>query len=228
MPGALRENDSGIARVLLGLTVATGLIDAVSYIALGHVFTANMTGNVVFLAFALVGVPGLSVPRSLVSLGAFLLGAVIGGRLALRAGAASDPPARWVRTAFVIEAVLLLGTAVAASVAAGGAPVVAYGIIVLTAVAMGVRNATVRKMAVPDLTTTVLTLTLTGLAADSPLGGGANPRALRRAASVACMFVGAAAGGVLLRHSLALPLLVSTVVSAACAMAVPISLRRAS
>ena len=48
---------------LLFLTAATGLIDGASYLALGHVFTANMTGNVVFLAFAIAGAPGLSIPR---------------------------------------------------------------------------------------------------------------------------------------------------------------------
>ena len=80
-------HDSSLAKVLFGLTVATGLIDAVSFLALGHVFTANMTGNVVFLAFALVGAPGLSAPRSAVSLIAFLGGAAVGGRLARRLGA---------------------------------------------------------------------------------------------------------------------------------------------
>src|SRR2546422_5798422 len=77
----IQPHESRLATALLVLTAATGLIDAVSYLALGHVFTANMTGNVVFLAFAIAGAPGLSIPRSLVSLGAFLAGAVAGGRL---------------------------------------------------------------------------------------------------------------------------------------------------
>src|SRR5437867_12661084 len=82
-----QPHESRLAGALLVQTVATGLIDAVSYLALGHVFTANMTGNVVFLAFAVAGAPGLSIPRSAVSLGAFLAGAVAGGRLAARLGA---------------------------------------------------------------------------------------------------------------------------------------------
>src|SRR5438309_4872958 len=61
-------------------TAITGLIDAISYLALGHVFTANMTGNVVFVAFAVAGAPGLSITRSLTALVAFLIGALIGGR----------------------------------------------------------------------------------------------------------------------------------------------------
>jgi uncharacterized membrane protein YoaK (UPF0700 family) len=63
--------------LLLLLSVVTGLVDAVSYLALGHVFVANMTGNVVFLGFALAGAPGLSAPASLAALAAFLLGALL-------------------------------------------------------------------------------------------------------------------------------------------------------
>ena len=213
----MSPSESRVARALLALTASTGLIDAVSYLALGHVFTANMTGNVVFLAFAVAGAPGLSIPRSAVSLGAFLAGAVAGGRLAARLG--SGPQPRWVATAFGAEAALLLCAALAAAVGTRAALYALYGVIVLTAFAMGVRNATVRKIALPDLTTTVLTLTLTGLAADSALAGGANSRAWRRVASVLSMFLGAAAGALLVRHSLVLPLVVSGAVSCGCAIA---------
>ena len=210
-------HESRLVAALLVLTAATGLIDAISYLALGHVFTANMTGNVVFLAFAVAGAPGLSIPRSAVSLGAFLVGAAAGGRVAERLG--SGPPGRWVATAFGAEAVLLLAAALAAAVATRAALYALYGVIVLTALAMGVRNATVRKLALPDLTTTVLTLTLTGLAADSRLAGGASPRAWRRVASVLSMFLGAGAGALLVRHSLVLPLVVSGALSSGCAIA---------
>ena len=64
------------------LTVVSGFVDAVSYLGLGHVFTANMTGNVVLIGFAVAGAPGFSVSASLCALGAFLVGAVVGGRLA--------------------------------------------------------------------------------------------------------------------------------------------------
>jgi uncharacterized membrane protein YoaK (UPF0700 family) len=220
-----QPHESRLVTALLVQTVTTGLIDAVSYLALGHVFTANMTGNIVFLAFAVAGAPGLSIPRSAVSLGAFLAGAVVGGRLAARRG--TGPPLRWVATAFAVEAVLLFAAAVAAAAGTRAALFAVYGIIVLTALAMGVRNATVRTIALPDLTTTVLTLTLTGLAADSALAGGSNPRAGRRGASVLSMFVGAAVGALLVRHSLVLPLVVSGVVSSSCAIAVALTLREA-
>jgi uncharacterized membrane protein YoaK (UPF0700 family) len=80
-------------------------------------------------------------------------------------------------------------------------------VIALLAFAMGVRNATVRRIGVPDLTTTVLTMTLTGLAADSPPAGGSGKGSARRTAAVAAMFGGALAGALMVKTSLALPLI---------------------
>ena len=70
--------------LLLSMTLVTGLVDAFSYLLLGHVFVANMTGNVVILGFALVGAPGFSIAASLSALAAFSAGALAGGRLASR------------------------------------------------------------------------------------------------------------------------------------------------
>src|SRR6266550_5140215 len=75
-----------LSPLLLALTVVTGLVDAFSYLVLGHVFVANMTGNVVFLAFALAGAPGFSIPASLVALCSFVLGSLGGGLLGSRLG----------------------------------------------------------------------------------------------------------------------------------------------
>ena len=69
---------------LAALTVVSGLIDAVSFLGLGHVFTANMTGNVLLLGFAAAGAPGFSMGPSLCALVAFVVGAVAGGQLARR------------------------------------------------------------------------------------------------------------------------------------------------
>jgi uncharacterized membrane protein YoaK (UPF0700 family) len=204
--------------LLYAFTAVTGLVDAVSYIALGHVFTANMTGNIVFLGFASAGVPGLSILRSLTALAAFLLGALIGGRLAATLAPLSSN--RWRMAAFGGEAIFLLGATLASLgyVSLPSHSTRLYAIIILTALAMGLRNATVRKIAQPDLTTTVLTLTITGLAADSSFAGGSNPRWQRRVMSILLMFAGAAVGALLLRHSLALPLAMATV-SAVCGVA---------
>src|SRR5580704_9137268 len=70
--------------VLVSMTLVTGLVDAFSYLVLGHVFVANMTGNIVFLGFALLGAPGFSITASLAALAAFAVGALIGGRLSHR------------------------------------------------------------------------------------------------------------------------------------------------
>jgi len=181
-----------------------------------------MTGNVVLLGFAVAGTPGLSIARSLTSLAAFLAGAAIGGKLASAIG--GETRRRWLLTVAAAESVLLFAAALASldyNVANMTPTYSLYAVIILTAVAMGIRNATVRKLSVPDLTTTVLTLTLTGIAADSSLAGGDNPRIGRRAASVVAMFAGAALGALLIRFGLALPLtlcglcaLVATVSSA--------------
>jgi len=178
------------------MTAVTGLIDAVSFLSLGHVFTANMTGNVVILAFACAGVHELSIARSLTALLAFLVGAVIGGRIMAHESAGSLT--RSALFAFGAEIIFLVVATLAAigHTTSSLHPVQPFGIIALTALAMGTRNAAVRKLAVPDLTTTVLTLTITGLAADSSLAGGSDPRWGRRIASVLAMFAGAAAGSI--------------------------------
>ena len=194
---------------LLAMTFVTGLIDAASFLGLGHIFTANMTGNVVLLGFAAAGAPGLSFARSFTSLAAFLAGATLGGRLGVMMAGATRR--RWLLTVGVSEAVLLFAAALASigfDVATAIPASRLYAVIILTAVPMGLRNALVRRLAVPDLTTTVLTLTLTGVAADSSLAGGNNPRIGRRVASVVLMFAGAVIGALLLRAGLALPLMV--------------------
>ncbi|WP_317443083.1 YoaK family protein [Streptomyces collinus] len=196
-----------LVAVLLVLTVVSGLIDAVSYLGLGRVFTANMTGNVVVLGFAAAGAPGFSVPGTATSLVCFLLGAVVGGRAAARYG--RGPRRRWARLILSAEA-LLVGVAAAVGFGWPGTTGTRYALIALTAFAMGLRNATVRRLGVPDLTTTVLTMTLTGLAADSRLGAGTGRRSPRRTASVVAMVVGAALGAwLVLHHGLGVPLLVA-------------------
>jgi uncharacterized membrane protein YoaK (UPF0700 family) len=199
-------HDRRLPPALLALTVTTGLVDAVSYLGLGHVFTANMTGNVVLLGFGLAHAGGLPVLAPLVSLVAFLFGAGAGGRIV--AGLAAHD--RYLRVALVIEAGLLGCAAVlAAATTIKIGSLAAYAAIALVAVAMGVRNATVRKLAVPDLTTTVLTLTLTGFAADSRLAGGTSRNSRRRFAAVASILIGALTGALLEKQGLVLPLAVA-------------------
>jgi uncharacterized membrane protein YoaK (UPF0700 family) len=190
-----RDRHGPLAPLLIALTLVTGLVDAFSYLALGHVFVANMTGNVVFLGFALAGAPGFSVSAPLLALVSFVFGAGAGGWLGSHLGSHRG---HLVAVTASVEAALLVPcvalTAGASNPIAGG---VRYALIGLLAGAMGVQNATARRVAVPDLTTTVLTLTITGISADSPLVRGPASRLGRRGLAVATMFLGALVGSVL-------------------------------
>lgn len=192
--------------LLVAMTVLTGLVDSFSYLLLGHVFVANMTGNVVFLGFAVVGAQGFSVAASLVALASFGFGSVLGGRVVAQFG---HHRARHIAVATAAQSLFLAVAVVLALV--GSHPFgsgVRYSLIVVLSLAMGVQNSSVRRLAVPDLTTTVLTLTVTGIGADSALGGGKGSKSGRRLISVAAMFLGALAGAALVLHvHVALPLI---------------------
>ncbi len=193
-----------LAVSLIALTFSTGTVDAVSYLGLGHVFTANMTGNVVLLAFGLAGAGHLPVLAPIVSMLAFAVGAGAGGVLGRRLGA--HHPADFT-VALMIEAIMLAAAAILVSIASIHPGSAAADVtIALMAAGMGIRNATVRRLAVPDLTTTVLTMTLTGLAADSRLAGGNGKGTTRRTVAILAMLAGALCGALMLRTGLTLPL----------------------
>ena len=190
------EAEDGLPPLLILLTVVTGVVDALAYLRLGHVFVANMTGNVVFLGFAAAGAGGLSVPGSLLALACFLPGGMAAGRLTSRLGG----DRRRQLCAATESQLVLCAVAIPIAALAGDHPGAAsrYALIALLALAMGIQNATVRRLAVAELTTTVLTLTLTGIAADSWLGGGGGARTPRRILAVGAMLLGAFLGAVLL------------------------------
>ena len=199
--------------LLVAMTLVTGLVDALSYLVLGHVFVANMTGNVVFLAFALAGAPGFSILASLVALGSFVLGSFGGGLLGSRLG---QHRGHLLSIAAALQALFLCTGVVLAALAGNPAQAgYSYGLIIVLGIAMGLQNATARKLAVPDLTTTVLTLTIVGIAADSRPVGGSGSRAGRRLIAVAAMFVGALVGSLLIFHvAIVLPLVIALIVIA--------------
>jgi len=168
--------------LLLVLTFVSGLVDAVSFLGLGRVFVANMTGNVVFLGFALSGVAQLSALASAVALAGFVAGAVAGGAWRRQ----SEPGELF--AVLIGFQLLLVALALGAQTAGWGR----YAVLVPLACGMGLQNAVVHRLGVPDLTTTVMTRTLTGLAVDRP-----GPAGLRRAVSVVMLAAGALAGGLL-------------------------------
>jgi uncharacterized membrane protein YoaK (UPF0700 family) len=223
---AARSIRHPLARALLVMTFSTGLVDAVSYLGLGRVFAANMTGNIVLLGFGIAGSGGLPVVAPIVSLGAFLAGSAVGGVLAVKTG---DRHAGHVGRALGIEVGLVLAAAiVAAATDVRPSTFTGDAVIALLALAMGVRNATVRRLGVPDLTTTVLTMTLTGLAADSRIAGGSGQGSVRRIAAVLAMLAGAVSGALLLKISLVPPLLAAAALALVVAVAyVPVARREA-
>ena len=183
---------------LLVLTVATGVVDAVSYLALDQVFTGNMTGNVLFVGFAAAGAGGIPLLNNVVALVAFVLGAALCGVL-LR-GRADD--ARMPRRALGV----LAGGAVL--VVAGGALWLAVGrpptpaVLALTAalaLVMGAQAVAARGAHVQDVSTVVVTTTLVNLALSSPLAGGSGEGAARRAGAALARGTGAAVGAVVVR-----------------------------
>ena len=155
--------------------------------------------NIVFLGFAVADPQEFSIPASLVAIAAFMAGALAGGSLGLHAG---HHRGRLLALATYLQ-IVLVGAALVVSMATSSleGSLVRYALIMLLALAMGLQNAAARRLSVPDLTTTVLTLTLTGFAADSTLVGGSNPNPGRRIVATITMFLGAAIGAFLVFHS---------------------------
>lgn len=186
------ERQGPLPALLLALTVVTGLVDAVSILSLGRVFVANMTGNVVFIGFAAAGAPGFSLSASLSALAGFLIGAYAGGRIVTRL---RSNRGRLLFGGSVFEVVFVaIGLVIVAAVPTSHAAAAA-GTAMVVAAALGAQNAVVRALGVPDLTTTVLTMTLTGLAAD--VRHGFTAVSLRRVLAVLTMFGGAVIGALL-------------------------------
>jgi uncharacterized membrane protein YoaK (UPF0700 family) len=205
--------------VLVILTGLTGIVDAESFLSFGHVFTANMTGNVVFIAFACAGARGLSVARSGTALLGFLAGVALGARMAHYLD--GRDASRGVAAALFLQTTALFfatALAIGSGRALGDGQITLYVVIALTAVAMGVQNVTARSLAVPGLAPNVLTAALTGVAGDFHLRSH-DPVWTRRVASVATMFAGALLGAWLWRVSTIWPLAICTAVSAVCALA---------
>lgn len=208
MPGRPGRPDP-LPKALLVVTAATGIVDAVAYLGLGQVFTAFMTGNILFLGFSLAGTEGLSPIGSGTALTAFSVGAVAGSRLG---AAMSERRRRWLLTSAALAAALLVA---AALTAIGLRPVGRhpeprhYGVTALIALAMGLRSATMWRLGAV-LNTTLITGTLVTLIRRSSLGGGTGDSAQRyRAGGLLAVLVGAVVGALLLRVSMTVALLLA-------------------
>jgi len=183
--------------LMLALTFTTGVVDAVGYLGLDRVFTANMTGNVVILGMALAQAEDLPVAGPLLALGTFLVGAVAGGRMlrTARSGWSGRHTVAFAATGTVLVA---MGAASVVWRPQEGTPW-AFTVTGLLGAAMGLQAATARRIAVADVTTVVVTSTIVGLAADSRLAGGTGVRAPRRVLAVLLILAGAGVGALLLQ-----------------------------
>lgn len=209
------------ARTLLVLTFITGIVDAVSFLGLGGVFSAMQTGNVVFLGIGIAGAAKAPLLAPLIGLLAFLAGSGL-AVLAIGESSASGTPER--RLASVAE-VSLLGAAALIAALADVSPgaFVAYLLIAILSLTMGLRNTLARRRGDPNLVTTVLNLTLTAFSSPAPLGTASGAELAERAAGLAAVLAGAIAGALLLKSSVALPI----AVAAALALAVGVKHWRA-
>jgi len=199
--------------LMMALTLVTGVVDAVGYLGLDHIFTGNMTGNVVILAMALAGAANLPTLGPLVALGAFLLGAAVAGFTL------QSSPKGWNRRVTLLltaGCIALTGTA-AISLIVEDVGRQSIGVIVAAVIAMhmGSQALIARHLGVRDMTTVVITSTMTSLAGES-LVGKQRPRFLnRRLGAVLAMFAGAAIGVLLLQIHLSVPIGLGIAITAA-------------
>ena len=191
------DRDGPLAPIMVLLTLVTGFVDSFSYLVLGHVFVANMTGNVVFSGFALAGSSQFSLLSSVVALLAFLAGATYAGRV-IRTR--QEHRGQLLYRTVSIEFVLVAASYFLAQFGPDPASGIKYVLIILLGLTMGVQNATARKLAIHDLTTTVLTMTITGIGADSRLAGTPGGKLGRRLLSILAMFLGALFGALFILH----------------------------
>jgi uncharacterized membrane protein YoaK (UPF0700 family) len=208
---ATYDHDRKHLWLMLALTFGTGMIDAIGYLGLDRVFTGNMTGNVVILGMALAGADDLPVLGPLLALLGFMAGAAIAGRTLPSKTYSWRPRFSWI---LAVNAVAMTACAIAL-IAVEEAPttVAAATITTALAMAMGLQAGMARVVAVRDVTTVVVTSTITSLASDSMLGANRRTGAGRRIASIALITVGALVGALLVHWHLSAGLLLAAVLS---------------
>jgi uncharacterized membrane protein YoaK (UPF0700 family) len=186
---------------LLLLTLATGLADSISILVLGHVFVANMTGNVIFLGFWLAPNANIDLTAVAVALPTFVCTTIVSGRLLRHFGARTR---QWITTVLTSEIVLLAALSILA-----GTGVLHYHdntklvMIALLAVTFGLQHSSARQFGIQELSTTVLTSTIVSLGLDSRLAGGTGAREKLRLSVVFTMCAGAFLGATMSRFVVA-------------------------
>jgi uncharacterized membrane protein YoaK (UPF0700 family) len=200
---------------LLLLTFSTGIVDAISVLVLGHVFVANMTGNIIFLGFWFAPRTVVDMTAAVVAFVSFVTGAILGGRLARHL---DSDVRRWLTVALGIEVVMLVTLSILS-----GTGALDYRdntkliLIAGLAVTFGIQAATARQFGIQELSTNVLTTTIVGIGFDSRLAGGSGHRERLRYSVVLTMCAGALVGATLTRWFVAPVIAISAVVVAVAA-----------
>lgn len=184
---------------LLLLTASTGVIDADSYLALDHVFTGNMTGNVLFIGFALAGVAGIPFVNNSIALVGFVVGTIVGGRIVGRGHPKTLP--RVSAVTLLCGGILALALATTWTLLGTLAQPILLVLTFLLACVMGSQVSAVRPIGNSDVTTIVVTNTLANLARDSRLAGGRFENWLPRLLAILAMGVGGAIGALIIHFS---------------------------
>ncbi len=205
--------------LLFALTFIAGCVDAISFLGLGQVFTANMTGNTILMAIAVGNMKFLAASRSAVALLGFAGGGLLAGKLV-------DPGRNRIIWSSKITRVLEIELAFVLVFAAswfivGGAPGqdIVLPLIALSACGMGIQSGAARRLSVSGVSTVVVTSTLTALMAELAALGTSTPNKTRWAAVMLSLFGGGAAGAVLLSMTRAYAAILPLVVLCAVCLA---------
>jgi uncharacterized membrane protein YoaK (UPF0700 family) len=225
MPVVSPVSERTTVACLLLLTFSTGIVDAISVLVLGHVFVANMTGNVIFLGFWFAPHTVVDMRAALIAFVSFVTGAILGGRLSRHL---DGDVRRWLTVALGVEVVMLATLSILS-----GTGVLDYHnntkliLIAGLALTFGSQAATARQFGIQELSTTVLTTTIVGIGFDSRVAGGTGQREKLRYGVVLTMCAGALVGATLTRWFVAPVIGLSAVVVALAAAVFRFGPRRA-
>ncbi len=197
---------------MTALSFGTGALDAATYLGMDGVFGANMTGNVILIALSIAGEGVHSFLGPTTALGGFLTGSLLLGILARRFPAAGTDNALVAPVFAICAAGMVAVTALTWSSTPTG--LVLHTATFTIGVLMGFQALAARRVGVPDVSTVVITSTLSLLFSEAgQYRNGASPIAtLRRVAAVLSMFLGAISGALLLKIGLTAALLLPTTV----------------
>ena len=197
---------------MVALTFVTGVLDAVGYLGLDRVFTGNMTGNVVILGMGLAAEDSLPVAGPLAALAGYAAGAALVGRLL------TGHEKSWTTTVTaVLAANALVLTAIGAILLAGhidGASLSGVAIAATMAALMGAQAAVARALAVTDMTTVVVTSTLTAYVGETLFSPGFGFFKHRRFWAIVAIFAGALFGALAMKVHISVPVFGAALLSA--------------